>query len=298
MPIPKPTEAETQAEFVPRCMADESMTRDYGDREQRAAVCYTAWRKHEAGKSLATGEPDRDTRYVKSVPDAKLSAKAVEQGKSDSGWIEGYSAAFGNVDRQDERIIRGAFAKTIAERVAAGKVKLSARHYAHGGDTMEIIGLCTEAREDDYGLWSHFELSSAALAQDVRAKVLEGMVSSMSVGYMPKRWEDVEEGGLRVRNLTECAWLETTITAMPANELAVITAAKPLRDSADTIRMDDPRSASVLEAMRNLSAELDALIRGKESQPEAQSKTLPQLRSWQREIELRRNALERLTLDI
>lgn len=53
MPIPKPSGAETEDQFIGRCM--EVLNEDYPDEEQRAAVCYRAWRdetKQSLTKSL------------------------------------------------------------------------------------------------------------------------------------------------------------------------------------------------------------------------------------------------------
>jgi hypothetical protein len=50
MPIPKPTENETEREFINRCMGDDAMNSEYTDEDIRAGVCYTQWR--EKGKSM------------------------------------------------------------------------------------------------------------------------------------------------------------------------------------------------------------------------------------------------------
>ena len=42
MPIPKPNKGERETRFIPRCMADPTMVKDYPNTNQRAAVCYRA----------------------------------------------------------------------------------------------------------------------------------------------------------------------------------------------------------------------------------------------------------------
>ena len=42
MPIPKPNKEERQKDFISRCMADQTMIKDYPNTNQRAAVCYQA----------------------------------------------------------------------------------------------------------------------------------------------------------------------------------------------------------------------------------------------------------------
>lgn len=43
MPIPKPTPAESQVDFMARCMSE--LKDEFPDQEQRVAVCYTSWRE-------------------------------------------------------------------------------------------------------------------------------------------------------------------------------------------------------------------------------------------------------------
>jgi len=42
MPIPEPTPAETQVDFMARCMHE--LQGEFPDKEQRLAVCYASWR--------------------------------------------------------------------------------------------------------------------------------------------------------------------------------------------------------------------------------------------------------------
>lgn len=262
MPIPKPGDDETQQKFISRCMGDDVMNKDYPSREQRSGVCYSQWRKVK-GKSM---EPEKDTRYELYVTDARLKAKAF--GSPDAGWIEGYAAVFGNVDGQNQLIWPGAFAKTILDRVPSGKVKLMTRHLAHGGGAQDVVGTATEGKEDDYGLWAHYELSAAPSAQDLRQKVTEGHINGMSVGYKPIQSHIEAIDGKSVLVHTEMAWYDSIMTILPANELAVVTAAKALVDSdalstesrvlSDNERGDVQRALSELAT---LGKSLEALLK-------------------------------------
>jgi len=46
MPIPKPNAQESKDAFISRCMGNDLMNKEYSDKEQRAGVCYTQWKKH------------------------------------------------------------------------------------------------------------------------------------------------------------------------------------------------------------------------------------------------------------
>lgn len=196
--------------------------------------------------------PQKGVMYHKAVEDAR--AKVVSDG---SGYLEGYVAAFGNVDEGGDRIVRGAFAKTIQERVPAGKVPLMARHWAYGGDAVDAIGKITEAKEDEYGLWIHAEFSSAPSAQEIRTKIQEGILWGLSIGYELIKWQETKEDNRVIVDLLEIKLLEATVTAHPMNEQAVITAAKSLRDE---IRAVETRNESSAPDWAGVASQLDALV--------------------------------------
>jgi hypothetical protein len=54
MPLVTPKKSEKQGEFVSRCMGDETMNKDFPDQKQRAAVCYSQFKK--AGESIDASE--------------------------------------------------------------------------------------------------------------------------------------------------------------------------------------------------------------------------------------------------
>lgn len=50
MPIPKPGKGEKQSKFMPRCMSNKTMKKEFPDNKQRVAVCFGSWRKVHGGK--------------------------------------------------------------------------------------------------------------------------------------------------------------------------------------------------------------------------------------------------------
>lgn len=161
-----------------------------------------------------------ETKLTRPCPEPALEAKAGE-GAEDYGEISGYAACFDNVDRQGDIIRKGAFSKSCRERVKAGKVLLMARHFAHGGDTAEAIGLITEAREDDKGLYVRAKCYGSQLAQETREKIKSSPKAyGMSVGYVPVRSNDLSDadGMVTGKELLELKLYEVTVTAVPANE--------------------------------------------------------------------------------
>ena len=45
MPLPTPNSGESQQAFVSRCMGSDVMNREYPEQKQRAAVCYSQFRR-------------------------------------------------------------------------------------------------------------------------------------------------------------------------------------------------------------------------------------------------------------
>ena len=53
MPLPKPSKNQKQSEFISKCMGDNTMNKDFPQQKQRAAVCYSQFkRKVKASESL------------------------------------------------------------------------------------------------------------------------------------------------------------------------------------------------------------------------------------------------------
>ena len=142
------------------------------------------------------------------------------------GEITGYLAVFNNVDRMNEVIQRGAFAKSIKENNGKGWPLMS-RHFVQGGDAPEVLGTIVEAKEDAKGLWIRATLASDQVAQAMRAKIVDGHVSGLSVGYrILQQSPEMLGNGKSITKLTELKLREGTVTVFPVNELAAITGAK------------------------------------------------------------------------
>jgi len=185
----------------------------------------------------------KKTRYELTCPDPRLVCGKVDDGSPHT--IEGYLAVFGNVDFQGDRIVKGAFKKSIQDKFGKGGkgIPLMVRHAAHGGDTPDVVGTIREAREDENGLWVKADLSSVPLAQETYTKISEGHVSGMSVGFYTIRHEWIEEasaagGKSQICELKELALVEGTITTFPANELAGVTGFKSEEVAAITARLE------------------------------------------------------------
>ena len=45
MPLPKVEKNDDKKKFIDKCMSDEVMNKEFSDPKQRAAICYSKWKK-------------------------------------------------------------------------------------------------------------------------------------------------------------------------------------------------------------------------------------------------------------
>ena len=148
-----------------------------------------------------------------------LKLKAV--GDAGPGTFEGYGAVYGNIDRDNEIIAKGAFADSLAAFVRDGFIAK-----AHKWE--EGIATIDEAREDEYGLFIRCTFHGDEDSQETRVKTMEriqrGKSVGLSVGFMPEAWEWDDEKG--IRTITRATLYEVSIVTVPCNPMAQVIAAK------------------------------------------------------------------------
>jgi HK97 family phage prohead protease len=148
-----------------------------------------------------------------------LTLKNVDgaEGKS-FGALTGYASTF-DIDLHGDRIMPGAWSKSIKEAVPAGRVKLIDAHNLYNGASA-VIGKVVSAIEDTKGLIIEAVFASTSPAQQVRTLVQEGILSDFSVGFRIMR--DGLNAVDKVREIYEAALVEVSVVAMPANPEARI----------------------------------------------------------------------------
>ena len=134
-----------------------------------------------------------------------------------AGYVSGYAALWDTPDSDGDVFRRGAFAKTIRERLAAGKVSLRSTHWLDNQSIFENIGVLEEGREDDRGFWIKAKLYSKDKAQEARLMVKEApKVWGFSTSGRTLATEDFNAHG--GRDLLEVALREVTLTDCPLHE--------------------------------------------------------------------------------
>lgn len=142
----------------------------------------------------------------------------------DSRTIKGYASVFGNLDSDGDRIMKGAYAKTLKEWGPDGKkrIKLVAQH-----NMSNPIGKITEMKEDEYGLYIEAKMSEATLGNDYYIMAKEGLIDEFSVGFVAKQKDENKDGGYDIK---EIKLYEVSMVSVAANDRAVVTDVKTVKE--------------------------------------------------------------------
>lgn len=150
----------------------------------------------------------------------------------DEGFFmfEGLASTFGNVDLGNDRVVKGAFKKSIQSLKAKAKPipntelqKLLPVLWQHGADN--TIGSFIEVKETDEGLFVKGILprDDTFVSGRVIPQIKAGSVSDMSIGFRVSKDRFVDGD---VRELLELELFEISLVTVPMDPKAVVTAFK------------------------------------------------------------------------
>lgn len=153
--------------------------------------------------------------------DCRFELKAIH----DDGTFEGYGSVFNVKDSYDDIVVKGAFAESLTAHSAKGS--MPALLWQHDSD--EPIGVYTEMREDDTGLYVKGQL---ALKTQRGAEAYELLkmkaISGMSIGYVTR--EDSYDRETGVNTLKKLDLWEVSLVTFPANTEARVSGVKSIDD--------------------------------------------------------------------
>lgn len=144
------------------------------------------------------------------------------KGVQDDGSFNGYGSVFGVVDSYKEIVAPGAFTESLVELQSKGRpVPVLWQHRSS-----EPIGLWTNLKEDDHGLWGDGKILLEAGAMEKRAyeHMKARTVTGLSIGYWVRDSSWDEKTG--IRTLTKLDLVEISLVTFPANEDARVEAVK------------------------------------------------------------------------
>lgn len=132
--------------------------------------------------------------------------------------FEGYASTFNNIDLGDDIVVRGAFAKSLAQ---TPEVPILLNH--NMGELP--VGVSYELYEDDKGLFVKAKLPKEdwRVSGEVMPQIKIGSVKEMSIGYYVKDYEMSKNG---VRLLKEIVLFEISLVNKAMNPQALVTGFK------------------------------------------------------------------------
>ena len=166
------------------------------------------------------------------------------------GTFSGYGSVFGVIDSYKERVMPGAFARSIEAKGAAGIAML----WQHQADCP--IGVYTEIREDDHGLYVEGKLAlETEKGREAYALMKEGWQAGLSIGFMP---EDVREakGESGVSELYEVDLWEVSIVTFQANLEAFVQEVRSIQEVRAKVEKGEDPTKRELERLLTRDAGL------------------------------------------
>lgn len=178
-------------------------------------------------------------------------ATGFKETEDGSGIFEGYASVFGNVDSYGDKVIQGAFAKSLAKSFPNDGAGIPC-YWSHRMDDPEfILGKTISAVEDEHGLKVRvsLDLDNPKAAAAYRA-LKAGAVNQMSFAYEVVDSHFVPEKGAKfggVNELRELNIFEVSVVQIGANTATSIDMVKSAMKNDDSVSISTPGAIERLE---------------------------------------------------
>ncbi len=151
------------------------------------------------------------------VKETYLSSPLTLKKIQNEGRFSGYASVFNTLDSQGDRILKGAFLKSLKEKEPP---KMLWQH-----DAKEPIGIWHIIKEDQNGLYVEGQLLlDIQRGREAYSLLKKGVLDGLSIGCSVK---DADfSGGEGARDLKEVELLEISLVTFAANKDAKVTAVK------------------------------------------------------------------------
>lgn len=206
-------------------------------------------------------------------------AAGFHETEDGSGIFEGYASVFGNVDSYGDKVIKGAFSKSLAKSFPNDGAGIPC-YWSHRMDDPEfILGKTVSAVEDEHGLKVRvsLDLDNPKAAAAYRA-LKAGAVNQMSFAYEVVDSHFVPEKGAKfggVNELRELNIFEVSVVQIGANTATSIDMVKSAMKNDDSVSISTPGAIEQLEEaveiLRNIIDSAKADSSDEESDSESNS---------------------------
>lgn len=158
--------------------------------------------------------------------------------------VEAYASTFGNVDGNDDVVLKGAYADTLKTDMPARQIKVKRNHQV-------IIGAPVHAEEDSTGLLTVSRISDTDLGNETLVLIQDGALDELSIGFKALEKNFAITDGRRVREVKRAKLYEWSfMDDIPANDRARVVSYKSL----DDVMCVFDQMQSALWSLRNLAS--------------------------------------------
>lgn len=155
-----------------------------------------------------------------------LEVKAAGDGGAGTAEFEAYASVFGNVDSYGDVMVKGAFARSLAEW-AAKDAPVPALWGHNMSDPDYNIGHVVKAEEDDHGLRVKVSIDLDSPKGATVYRLLKSKrVREMSFAFWVKDYREGEKDGAYVRYVEDVDLIEVSVVPMGANPEAEVLAVR------------------------------------------------------------------------
>lgn len=175
--------------------------------------------------------------------------------------FSGYGAVFGNADSYDDVIIKGAFKETLLRSKKTGVWPAMLSQHGSWGTQMTPIGVWTEMREDDVGLYVEGKLAPTERGKEAYQLLKmtpRPAIEGLSIGFKAVEWSMRGSPDEPRRTLKAVDLIEVSLVTFAANPQARVLSVKShfnpreIEDSlreAGLSRADSVKAVAVIKEM-------------------------------------------------
>jgi len=174
-----------------------------------------------------------------------------------------YLAHFGNIDSDQDMIVKGAFSKSLQERGCDSSSNRKIAFLRHHDWKMQI-GKFVELKEDENGLYAVGELGSSTLGNDALCDYQDGIIREHSIGFKyitdKIKWikdETTEAEGYWL--VSEVALWEGSAVTFGANEMTPVLEIGKSEEKSKIITTITKEMDTIVKALGNASRTDDSL---------------------------------------
>ncbi len=161
-------------------------------------------------------------KLEKKFIDVNLEIKADSTSEDEKfGFFEGYASTFGNTDKTDDIIEKGAFLQSLNDKKPSD-IKMFWNHYSDN-----LIGSYLELKEDERGLYVKGRINlMVEKGREAYALLKAGDLDKMSIGFRIKEANYNPDEDIRI--IKKVDLFEISLVPIPANDMAEVVDVKSL----------------------------------------------------------------------